>query len=162
MRNCIPFMAALVVVALPLASSTAQAQQIFTIDVFDNDFGDFTTGNHVNPTITVGDTVRWVWRPSIFPHSTTAATMQAEFWDSGLNSPPFSFDHTFTNVGSFNYYCSLHGFQLPGGSQVGGMSGFVMVNPVPEPAFILLAASAFGVAAFYRRRRRLSPESQSA
>ncbi len=36
------------------------------------------------------------------------------------NSPPFSFQHTFNQAGTFNYVCAVHG---------AAMSGTVIVNP---------------------------------
>ncbi len=119
-------------------SAGAVSAATTTIDVVDFDFVSSIGGPHINPTIQVGDTVEWVWAPNnIAPHSTTAAAGQAESWNSTLHTAPFSFDHTFTNVGTFNYYCLLHGFDA-GGGNVSGMSGHITV--VPEPASLALLA----------------------
>src|SRR4051794_24729659 len=67
-------------------------------------------------TINPGDTVHWVWDEGV--HSTTSDPGQSESWDSGLESPSFSYDHTFTNVGTFTYFCKIHN----------GMTGTVTVN----------------------------------
>src|SRR5262249_33219463 len=60
-----------------------------------------------NVTIQVGDTVHWVWDAS--NHTTTSVGGIAEQWDSGLHNTGFTFDHTFTHAGSFQYYCIPHG-----------------------------------------------------
>ncbi len=104
-----------------------------TLQVFNDDFGS-APSTHIDPTINVGDTVRWVWASGGIPHSTTAAAGQAESWDSGVHTQPFSFDHTFTQAGTFNYYCSVHGFDA-GGGNVAGMSGHVVVQ-APTSAVI--------------------------
>lgn len=126
----------------------AAAQQVTVIDVFDFDFGSSSLGMHIDPTIRVGDTVRWNF---VDPgHSTTAKSAQAEFWDSGLQSAPFTFDHTFTQTGDFSYYCIAHGFEMNGA--VFGMTGVVHVVPIPEPATALfVAALAVGAAYIWRR-----------
>lgn len=127
----------------------APAQTTFTIDVFNNDFGDAATFQHIDPTIRVGDTVRWVWVSGL--HSTTSVTGQSESWDSGLQAPNFTFSHTFTNVGIFAYYCSIHG-----DASGFGMVGRVTVVPVPEPASILAVTGlAAGFVAGVRRRGRV-------
>jgi len=91
----------------------------------------------VDATITRGDTVHWVWDQGT--HSTTSAAGQVELWNSGVHSPPFSFDHTFTNLGTFNYYCMINGVDLNGG-QVGGMSGSVTVISTNPPAALAVDA----------------------
>jgi len=53
--------------------------------------------------IAVGDTVEWVWDSSF--HSVTAFDKN---FDSGIQNPPFTFSHTFTQAGSFPYFCLVH------------------------------------------------------
>jgi plastocyanin len=106
-----------------------QAQVTVDVHIYDFDFG---TAGHVasDPTINVGDTVHWIWDTTT-PHSTTSAAGQAESWNSGIFSTPgTTFDHTFTQVGTFNYYCLVHGLDL-GNGNVSLMSGSITV--VPEP-----------------------------
>ena len=74
-------------------------------------------------TITLGDTVHWVWAAPF--HSTTAAAGQLESWDSGVQNSG-SFDHTFNNLGTFGYICTVHGFNAGCGNG-GAMSGKVIV-----------------------------------
>jgi plastocyanin len=79
-------------------------------------------------TINVGDTVHWVWDTD--HHSTTSVTGSAEQWDSGVHNSGYTFDHTFTKVGTFAYYCTMHGSDNGNGT-AGGMSGTVTVNSTP-------------------------------
>src|SRR5262249_23753817 len=76
--------------------------------------------------IHVGDTIHWVLDQGM--HSTTSVAHIAESWDSGVSSTVgFTFDHTFTHVGSFAYYCSIHGHDNGNGT-AGGMSGTITVT----------------------------------
>src|SRR5262245_43679199 len=79
------------------------------VHIFNNDFSANVKGQPiVDPTINVGDTIHWVWDEGF--HSTTSVAGIAEQWDSGLSSTVgHTFDHTFTNVGTFAYYCTIHG-----------------------------------------------------
>jgi plastocyanin len=96
-----------------------------TIQVFNLDFGS-APSTHIDPVIQPGDTVAWVWASDGIPHSTTAAPGQLENWDSTLHTEPFSFSHTFQNVGTFGYYCTLHGLNAGCGNG-SAMSGKVIV-----------------------------------
>src|SRR5262245_58010825 len=58
--------------------------------------------------IHLGDTVEWVWDSD--RHSTTSVAGSLEQWNSGLHDKGFVFEHKFTHVGTFSYYCSIHGF----------------------------------------------------
>src|SRR5712692_7718743 len=76
-------------------------------------------------TISVGDTVHWVWAGSV--HSTTSgnACTGDGLWDSGVQGTGFTFDVTFPAAGTFNYFCSVHcGL---------GMTGTIIVGPPPTP-----------------------------
>jgi PKD repeat protein len=85
-------------------------------------FVDQTSGTNTT-TIHVGDTVQWVWTANT--HSTTSGTCTSggyyggdctpdQEWDSGQNPAPHTFKHTFSEVGSFNYYCSIHMAMMQG------------------------------------------------
>jgi Copper binding proteins, plastocyanin/azurin family len=61
-------------------------------------------------TIHVGDTVQWVWVSGF--HSTTSGTCAGACtpdgrWDSGAGSG-MVFSHTFSQAGSFPYFCTVH------------------------------------------------------
>ena len=62
-----------------------------------------------NVTIHVGDTVQWTWAAS--GHSSTSGTPGHPdgIWDSGVQNLGFTFSHTFSTAGTFNYYCTPHG-----------------------------------------------------
>lgn len=79
-------------------------------------------------TIHTGDTIHWTIDQG--SHSTTSVGGIAESWDSGVHPQGFTFDHTFTHVGTFPYYCSLHGFDNGNGT-AGGMSGTITVTAAP-------------------------------
>ncbi len=67
-------------------------------------------------TIAVGDTIQWVWVSGV--HSTTSGTCTTTcaedgIWDSGSGSG-MTFSHTFTQAGSFPYFCEVHGAMMQG------------------------------------------------
>lgn len=67
------------------------------------------TFSPANVTINVGDTVKWNWENGT--HSTSSGSppgTKNNIWDSGDNSSPFSYSITFTNAGSFPYFCDIH------------------------------------------------------
>lgn len=55
--------------------------------------------------IHIGDTITWVWSGV---HSTTSGIPNAPDgkWDSGVQTGPFTFSHTFIEIGTFPYFCS--------------------------------------------------------
>src|SRR5262249_21347544 len=71
-------------------------------------------------TIQLGDTVHWVWENN--NHSTTSVAGIADSWDSGVQDAGFTFAHTFTNAGSFQYYDTSDGYDNGNGT-AGGMAG---------------------------------------
>lgn len=71
-------------------------------------------GSHFTPkflTIEAGDTVQWVWGDTK-EHSVTSGDgntgIPNGIFDSGIHPGPFTYSHTFPNVGSFPYYCGVH------------------------------------------------------
>jgi len=67
-------------------------------------------------TIAVGTTVQWVWVSGI--HSTTSGTCAAGCtpdgnWDSGAGSG-MTFSKTFSQAGTFPYFCTVHGAAMTG------------------------------------------------
>jgi plastocyanin len=122
--------------ALPAWGATVQVQ------VFDSEFSP-------DPTINVGDTVRWVWN-SFTAHNVRSVSGAPEVFDSGhFAGDEHTFEHTFTKVGVVNYYCDLHGFDLGNGT-AGGMAGRITV--VPEPAMVTMLLP--GAVLLARRGRR--------
>lgn len=73
-----------------------------------------------NVVITAGTTVRWIWDDG--PHTVTS-NGQPSFSDSpAADNPPRTFEFTFTQPGTYQYYCTVHG--SPGS----GMRGTVVVQ----------------------------------
>jgi len=140
-----PALCVLAVLAMALSPRAAKAG-IVTVDIFNLGFGDFTPpagGTPRNPTINVGDTIHWILREGL--HDTQNQPGSAETWNSGLLLTPGStFDHTFTQVGTFGYFCSVHSFPDASGQFV-GMTGTITVVAVPEPG-VILGISAIGMA----------------
>ena len=69
--------------------------------------------------IIAGDSVLWTWAAGSLPHSTTSNTSTgAEVWDSGVKSSG-TFSHTFTTVGNWGYYCTVH--STPSGTAMNGV-----------------------------------------
>ncbi len=77
-------------------------------------------------TVQVGDTVAWDNTGAI-PHTVTANDGS---FNSGNLSPGASFSYTFSQPGTFEYYCKYHAVK---GSGV-GMIGHVVVEGPPQPA----------------------------
>jgi plastocyanin len=75
-------------------------------------------------TIAVNDTVHWNWVGS--NHSSTR-NITPETWGSNVHNSGFTFDHTFTHVGTFVYWCTVHG------TSTAGMRGFVVVQDANAP-----------------------------
>jgi plastocyanin len=84
-------------------------------------------------TVRVGETVRWVNGPSTFPHTVTCDPVKAKqpgdvslpdgakAFDSGIMQSGATFQHTFTETGTYKYFCIPH--------EVLGMVGEVVVKP---------------------------------
>ena len=81
-------------------------------------------------TVNVGDTVEWQWAAGF--HSTTRDEAP-DTWDSGAVNTPHTFSHTFTQPGTFDFYCSVH--------KSLGMTGTVTVRPAAVTTTTIGAAS---------------------
>jgi plastocyanin len=81
-----------------------------------NAFVDQRTGS-TTTTISPGATVQWVWVASV--HSTTSGScggggcQSNGIWDSGTGSN-MTFSHTFSQAGTFPYFCRVHGAMMQG------------------------------------------------
>ncbi len=80
-----------------------------------NAFVDQVSGNSTSA-IAVGTTIQWVWVSGT--HSTTSGTCTTTctgdgVWDSGVGSG-MTFTHTFTQAGTFPYFCAVHGAMMQG------------------------------------------------
>jgi plastocyanin len=85
-------------------------------------------------TISVGDTVRWTWASdSHSVTSGTSCTADGQFCspdnmncDAGiLSNTGTVYEHTFTQAGTYSYFCALHCFA--------GMTGVINVTPPSRP-----------------------------
>ena len=93
--------------------------------------------NPSSVTIAPGDAVQWNWIGE-FHSSTSNATSGPEFWDSSVKSTG-TFSHTFSTVGDWPFYCSLH--SSPTGTAMNGVVHVVAaamptltgVNPTSGP-----------------------------
>jgi plastocyanin len=67
-------------------------------------------------TIQPGDTVQWNWDYTPNGASVTSGISGRPngLFDSGVHSAPYSFSHTFTSVGSFDYFCRMLPAQMTG------------------------------------------------
>ncbi len=67
-------------------------------------------GSNVDLTIITGDTVIWTWIDNNHTVENDPTGTSVETFDSGFLGPTGStFSHTFTIVGSNDYYCGIHG-----------------------------------------------------
>lgn len=148
MRSCLFGGIALSVVALAGVPSNAA---VVEVNVFDFDYS-------VNPelhpiidaVINVGDTVSWRWVKG--NHSVTSVLGQAEQFDSGIVlTLDHVFEHTFTNAGTFWYFCRVNGSDNLDGT-ASGMSGTVTVNAIPTPGTAALCGAGMFTLVFRRRR----------
>ena len=67
-------------------------------------------GSNVDLTIEENDTVKWTWTSPNHSVENNPAGTSVETFDSGILGPNGStFSHTFTVLGSNDYYCVVHG-----------------------------------------------------
>jgi plastocyanin len=94
-------------------------------------------------TIHPGDTVHWVWEGGF--HNVRSVAGIAEQWISGTPTGTVgtTFDHTFTQVGTFAYYCQIHGSDNGNGT-ASGMDGTVtVVSATPTATPVTVASVQF-------------------
>ncbi len=94
----------------------------------------FNPGEIVVP---VGTTITWVNNDPA-PHSATADDGLG--FDSGLLASSQAFTFTFTDIGEFAYFCSLHG--SPGGIDMAGTIKVVAADQAPAAAAPVAVATA--------------------
>jgi plastocyanin len=127
-----------------LALAASAAARTVDVRVYNTDFSAAPKGQAVlDPIIDLGDTVRWNWEAG--GHSTRSAAGQTETWNSGVNGFGSAFEHTFSNVGAFWYFCQPHGFDRGDGT-AGGMAGTITVTyPGDANADFVVDLSDFGI-----------------
>ncbi len=82
----------------------------------------------VNPTVNVGDVIRWVWADGSHTTSSRTIPVGATAWDAPLNSTHTSFDYTITVAGNYSYACSIHESM----GMVGSFTAVVVATGVNE------------------------------
>lgn len=106
---------ALALAAIAGATSSASAQETITIPVGDvwfcsSDYQGAVCGTEIG----AGDTVVWDFSAAAAPHTTTACGASCDspssspLWDSGTVSNGGTYAYTFTEPGTYLYYCSIH------------------------------------------------------
>ena len=91
----------------PMAESTAAAMPVTAAETaIQADIKDIA---HLNLEVAVGTTVTWVNQDPI-PHTTTSGApgAQSGLWNSELLNEGQSFAFTFTEAGTFAYFCRVH------------------------------------------------------
>ena len=114
-----------------IAAAFLPGSEISQAKTFDVHVG--TGGEYFSPaliTIEPGDKIKWIWDSSF--HSTTSGTPgnPSGMWNSGVLNSGSQFEFEFDTVGTFAYYCSVHGSCC-------GMVGTVNVvagSPSPSPS----------------------------
>jgi plastocyanin len=122
-----------VVGARDQTSSTGPITRVVQVGLNGLAFTDAASGNSTT-TIHAGDTVKWVWNGTM-NHGVTSGTCtggggggyygagtcdaSGEF-ASGRHTGPFEWSFTFSQAGTYKYYCDVHG---------SAMTGRVIVDP---------------------------------
>ena len=111
--------------AAPAPPARAGVTHTVNVGQGGSQFVDQDSGSGNTTTIALGDTVKWHW---IGANHSSTRNINPETWSSGIKSAPTTdFTHTFNTVGTFVYWCTLHG------SSAGGMRGFVTVADAAAP-----------------------------
>jgi plastocyanin len=74
-------------------------------------------------TIKVGDTVQWIWDGGTHSVTSGASCTADGKFDSGNHSAPYTYKRTFTEAGTFNYFCKYMSHCS------NGQKGTVVVTP---------------------------------
>ncbi len=121
------------------APSAAPVNRIVQVGQGGLAFVDDVNGGQVT-TINVGGTVTWVWAGGL-PHAVTAGTCSGGGggggyvygggddcsstgqFQSGNHTAPFEWSHTFSEAGTFRYFCAVHESAMTGRVVVGSGAG---------------------------------------
>lgn len=63
--------------------------------------------------VAVGDTVVWDWQDTALPHNVVAKDGSFDSGDATFD-PETEFEHEFTEAGTFDYLCEVHGEAMSG------------------------------------------------
>lgn len=73
-----------------------------------------------NVQVAVGTTVRWIWDDG--PHTVSPSTIGTFTGNPTAENPPKTYEFTFTQAGTYAFYCDVHG------TRTSGMRGTVVVQ----------------------------------
>ncbi|HEY3861433.1 MAG TPA: Ig-like domain-containing protein [Verrucomicrobiae bacterium] len=130
-----PVLTLLAGAACVLIGTNPACADTFTVDIVDYAYAPDPVTIHVD------DTVNWVWASDY--HSTTS---EDGLWDSDVNNTGYSYSHTFTSIGTFNYYCTVHYFygQI---DVVGAVAPPTVAITTPTNGSVFLAPATIDIAA---------------
>ena len=89
-------------------------------------------------TVSLGDTVTWQ-NTSLVYHTVTecdgvcTTIPGSPIWDSGLVAPSGTFSYQFNSLGTFNYQCNVHPFEMKGQIVVVAAGPTATFTPSPTP-----------------------------
>ncbi len=137
----------------PTLTPSARAQETTTIQVDDNWFCGPSFQNGVCDTvISVGDTVAWDFSGAMAPHTTTDCGESCDtptttpLWDSGLITDGSTSEFTFSQAGTYRYYCEVHPTVMRGRVIVQGSGSEPTATAASTPAPTATAAAAMPTA----------------
>lgn len=96
--------------------------------------------------VTVGDTVRWVWVSGA--HTTTSSSIPAgaAAWDEMISSSNTEYEYKVTIAGTYNYVCTPHiGMGMVGSFMASGVSPTLTVTPQNQNVGAASGATSFNV-----------------
>lgn len=95
--------------------------------------------NPTNLTINVGDTVRWTNTVAVnVPHDVTRTNSPFQWASGDLNSANRTFLITFSNAGTFPYFCNRHAYALLPANRHPEQTGTVSVASINLPPSVSL------------------------
>jgi plastocyanin len=125
----------------PPAQASAPQTRVVHVGRGGTNFVDDVSGNNVT-TVNVGDTVNWVWEGDLRHGSDSGSCAAggggnpygnvhpegyggggctaAGVWSSGAQMAPFSYSYTFTQSGTYKYFCDVHQSAMTGKVVVNG------------------------------------------
>jgi plastocyanin len=91
-----------------LVGLTAANAAVHTVNVADFSFSPSSM------TVTVGDTIRWVWVSGTHTTTSTSVPTGASSWNANITSSSTTFSYVVPAAGTYNYRCSIHPTSMMG------------------------------------------------
>jgi len=109
------------------------------------------TFNPSSVTVSVGDTIRWLWTSGVHTTTSTSVPDGAQTWDSPLTSEVSQFEYVVTVAGNYSYVCTPHAsLGMTGSFTASGTLGLVekvissnvrlYPNPAKEQTSLLISS----------------------